>query len=253
MLRHGEEFVLFKNRDFKRAHFDDLVRLTVREFGVLGLETWDSDDPSKDRFSGFSVGFNAHLTCCDSNVRGIPGGENYDKLVQAVVENCATIDEAIRLVRGLVGERTFSWCNMLVATPGGAAALEVRDHRVEVERSPVFVARANHHVCLGVTPDDEDTMTTLHRFDLAYNGLETVQRLDEVVSLLRLLPPMTHRTDGPFTTVYSYVVHWNEGVTTLYALQGHPCDGGEYVRLPIAFGRANDLSAYPSRRVVASG
>jgi hypothetical protein len=116
VLRTGEEFVLFKNRDFTRTHFDDLITLTDRAFGVLGVETWDGDGADSDRFSGFSIGFNAHLACCDSNVRGIAGAENYDKLVQAVVENCATLDEAVRCVQELVSERAFSWANLLVAT-----------------------------------------------------------------------------------------------------------------------------------------
>src|SRR5438045_2032377 len=98
VLRPGHEVVLFKNRDFSREHYDDRFSLADTAFGALGLETWDGLDPASDRLSGFSIGFNAHLACCDSNVRTVSGGDNYDKLVQAVVENCTTIDQAIAQV-----------------------------------------------------------------------------------------------------------------------------------------------------------
>src|SRR5258706_1649332 len=122
LLQAGHEFILFKNRDFKRQHFEDRVSLTDTAFGVLGLETWDGDNPDQDRFSGFSIGFNAHLACCDSNVRTVPNGDNYDKFAQAVVENCTTIAQAVDCVRHLARERLFCWANMLVATAESAAA-----------------------------------------------------------------------------------------------------------------------------------
>jgi hypothetical protein len=250
ILRLGREFVLFKNRDFRRAHFDDKVDLTGHAFGVLGLETWDGDDPNADRFSGYSIGFNPHLACCDSNVQTVEGGDNYDRLVEAVVENCNTIDEAVVQVRRMASERRYCWANMVVVTPGGVAALEVRGDHVEVERNPVSIARANHHVCLGATPQDDDTTTTAFRYLTAFQGLKTAVNLDDIFSILRT----HHPTDGYgvcnhglYETVYSYVVHWNEGETTFYALQGHPCEGGAYVKVPVQLGQANDLSGYPSR------
>ncbi len=255
ILRPGHEFVLCKNRDFSRKHYDDHQRLTDTTFGVLGLETWDGTDPDKDRLSGFSIGFNAHLACCDSNVRTVPGGDNYDKLVEAVVENCTTIDQAVDYVRQLVRDQVFCWANMLVATPSGAAALEVRDHHVEVERNPVFAARANHHICLGATPDDDDTTTTQLRYRSMYNGLQQIERLEQVFPLLRSHEPDPQHSicnHGLYDTVYSYLVHWNEGETTFYVHQGHPCSDGEYVKVPITFGpgQRNTLSHYPSRYAV---
>jgi len=253
VLRPGKEFLLFKNRDFRRAHFDDKLSLTDHAFGVLGLETWDGDNPDQDRFSGFSIGFNAHLACCDSNVRTIEGGDNYDRLVQGVVENCTTIQQAIDQVRQMAAERLYCWANMVVATPAGVTALEIRGDRLEFERNPVFAARSNHHICLGATAEDDDTWTTGFRYKTAFEGLRTAIGLDDVFAILRA----HHPTDGYgvcnhgiYETVYSYVFHWNEGKTTFYALQGHPCQGGEYVKVPVAFGQANDLSAYPSRHAL---
>ncbi len=251
ILRPGHEFVLFKNRDFKRKQFDDRVILSNNAFGALGLETWDGTDPDADRFSGFSIGFNRHLVCCDSNVQTISGGANYDRLVQAVVENCATIDNAVECVSDLVRTRLFCWANLLVATTEGLAALEVRDRRVEVERQPLLIARANHHICLGAHPNDDDTTITRSRYDSAVAGLQMVGVLGDLLKLLRSHEPDSQHSicnHGLYDTVYSYIVHFVDGATTLYVLQGHPCEG-EYVCLPIQLGAANDLSAYPSRRI----
>lgn len=252
ILRPGREFVLFKNRDFRRANFDDRLNINDHIFGVLGLETWDGDNPDLDRFSGYSVGFNRHLACCDSNVRTVEGGDNYDKLVQGVVEHCATMDEAVAQVRRMTAEQPYCWANMVVATPDGVAALEVRADYVEVERNPVSIARANHHVCLGATAQDDDTLTTGFRYQTALEGLKTANSLDDIFDILRT----HHPTDGYgvcnhglYDTVYSYVIHWNEGETAFYALRGHPCEGSEYVKVPVQFGQDNDLSTYPSRHM----
>ena len=106
------------------------------------------------------------------NVRMLPGAESYDVLVEHVVEQCTTVDEAIALVARLIDERRFAWGNLIVATAHEVAALEVRDRHLEVTRSQAWVARANHQVCLGATPDDDDTLTTSsHRYMAAEAGL----------------------------------------------------------------------------------
>ncbi len=252
LLARDHEFILFKNRDFTRSQFEDRVRWTGEGLGVLGLETWDGDDAAQDRFSGYSIGVNAHLACCDSNVRTIPGGENYDLLVQEVIDHCTTVDEAIMRVRRCVRERRFSWANLLVVSPEGIAALEVRDRHVEVERSRILLARANHHVVLGATPEDDDTTTTLPRYDAARAGLAAISALDDVFALLRSHDPDAQHSvcnHGLYNTVYSYVVHWKDGIVTLFVHQGHPCDGLNYVALPVAFSHAPELARYPSRAV----
>jgi hypothetical protein len=254
ILSPGRELVLFKNRDFRRQHFDDRLHVSADAFGVLGLETWDGDDPAADRFSGFSIGFNRHLACCDSNVRTVANGDNYDKLVKAVVENCTTIEEAIRCVRELAYDRQYCWANMIVATPDGVAALEVRDQHVEFERGPGLVARANHHICLGATPDDDDTVTTQNRFAQASARLQSVQQLEDVFDLLRSHEPVQGGTvcnHSLYDTVYSYIAHYAAGAWTFYVCQGHPCQGGAYVRVPVTFSAADDFSAYPSNRALA--
>jgi hypothetical protein len=252
ILEPGREFLLFKNRDFTRRHFDDRLWLSDIVFGALGLETWDGIDLASDRFSGFSIGFNARLACCDSNVRMLSDGESYDKLVEAVVEHCTTIEDAISHVRDQVREWQFSWGNLLVATPEGVTALEIRDRHVEVERDPVFVARANHHTCLGPTPNDDDSTTTEQRYRVARQGLEAARRLEDIFPLLRSHEPDPQHSlcnHSHYNTVYSYVIHWKDGEITFYVHQGHPCDGVAYTRLPITLGGSADLSTYPSAHV----
>jgi hypothetical protein len=253
LLEPGHEFLLFKNRDFTRAHYEDRVRCDGRVFGALGLETWDGDDPDSDRFSGFSIGCNALLACCDSNVRMLSGAESYDVLVEQVVEQCTTVDEAAALVAGLIHKHRFAWGNLIVATPQEIAAFEVRDRHLEVARGQAWVARTNHHVCLGATPEDDDTTTSAPRYAVADAGLSAVEQVSEIFPLLREhIPDPQHSicNHGIYDTVYSYAIHWRDGAITLYVHQGHPCDGAAYVELPLIFGSApSDLRAYPSNRV----
>jgi hypothetical protein len=256
ILHPGHEFILFKNRDFTRQAFNDRIHLTDSAFGVLGLETWDGDGQSQDVFTGFSIGFNQHLACCDSNVRSIPGAKNYDRLVQAVIEQCQDVDEAIACVRDLVERETYSWANMVVTTPHELAALEVRGKHVEVERSASLIARANHHVCLGAHPEDDDTLTTDWRYTNARQQLNAVQQVQDVFDLLRL----RHSDEsfgianaGLYHTVYSYVVHWRDGQVNFYVLKGLPSAGKQYIRIPITLGEHTDLSAYPSDTIAAAG
>lgn len=248
----GREFVLFKNRDFKRGHFDDVISITERSFGVLGLETWDGLDPANDRFSGFSIGSNMGLACCDSNVKTIENGVNYDRLVQAVVDNCSTVDEAVQKVQTLVASDSYCWANLIVATPDEVAAIEVRDGKIGIERSAIAVARANHHICLGANPDDDDTVTTAIRYKLALDGLNNAKQLTDFFELLRT-HALGHNygicNHGLYETVYSYVLHWRDGRVMFYVYQGHPCEGGDYHAVPLNFGQPSDFSDYPSNRV----
>lgn len=150
----------------------------------------------------------------------------------------------------MVERDVYSWANMLVATPDEVAAIEVRDGRIGVERARQFVTRSNHHSCLGVNPDDDDVSETIIRYQLADAGIRKVACLDDVFALLRTHAPGRDYgicRHGTLETVYSYVVHWREGETAFYAYQGHPCEGGEFVKVPLTFGGENSFSAYPSR------
>jgi hypothetical protein len=173
-------------------------------------------------------------------------------LVEDIVENCRTVNEAITYVERTVYDRHFSWGNLLVGTAHEVVALEVREHHVEVERSPFLLVRSNHHVCLGATPDDDDRETSALRYQTAHEGLEGVERLNDVFVVLRSHTPDSQRSicnHGIYDTVYSYVIHWRDGDISLHVHQGHPCDRVPYTCIPFRFGIDTDLSAYPSAYV----
>jgi hypothetical protein len=90
----------------------------------------------------------------------------------------------------------------------------------------------------------------MFRYQAVCEGVAGVESVDAIFPVLRShVPgqPYGICNHGFYETVYSYVVHWREGVTTLYVYQGSPCDGGDYVKLPVALGQPVDLSRYPSR------
>ena len=53
VLRIGDgDYLLFKNKDFGRTHFDDRLVTEPSVFGVQGVTTWAGTDPDLDQFSG---------------------------------------------------------------------------------------------------------------------------------------------------------------------------------------------------------
>ena len=92
VLRIGDgDYLLFKNKDFGRTHFDDRLVMEPGVFGVRGVSTWAGTDPELDEFSGFSIGANEHgLLCCDSNVRTLDGHANYDELTEIALRQAVT-------------------------------------------------------------------------------------------------------------------------------------------------------------------
>ena len=84
LLRMGDgDYLLFKNKDFRRCRFDDVLVIESEVFGVAGISTWAGSNPDEDEFSGFSIGANdSGVLACDSNVRTLDGHANYDELVE---------------------------------------------------------------------------------------------------------------------------------------------------------------------------
>ena len=96
VLRIGDDdYLLFKNKDFGRTHFDDRLVTDPDVFGVSGVSTWAGTDPDLDEFSGFSIGANEHrLLCCDSNVRPLEEHANYDELTEIVLRRGRDVDSS---------------------------------------------------------------------------------------------------------------------------------------------------------------
>jgi hypothetical protein len=227
MLRLSEDdYILFKNKDFGRAHFDDRIVVESDVFGVEGITTWADSAAELDRFSGFSIGANEHgLLCCDSNVRTLEDHASYDDLVEVALRQGTDVASAVQAVRRAVATRPYLWGNLMMMDSSSQAALEVRGQQVVVLQSDGPAARTNHHAQLGVHPEDDDRTTTEKRLVSAQRYVEAATSLGDVLALLG------SHDDGDtgicnhalYQTVYSYILHHHIGTTTLYVSQGRPC------------------------------
>ena len=259
-LRLGtDEYLLFKNKDFGRAYFDDRIVVEKDVFGVEGIVTWAGTDPEADVFSGFSIGANSSgLLVCDSNVRTLPDHANYDDLVEVALREGSDVASAVSAVRRAVSERPYLWGNLVLIDRFSQAAVEVRSRRTAVLALDRATARANHHTELGIHPLNDDTFTTEDRMASAQRRLDRANSVDDVFALLN-----SHDQGNTgvcnhalYSTVYSYVLHHRAGETTLLVKKGRPCEEGPRIPLTLPIGRAWSPSAvgkfmesYPSDRM----
>lgn len=256
-LRLGpEEYLLFKNKDFGRSHFDDRLVLDADVFGVEGITTWAGDDPDLDEFSGFSVGANRHgLLCCDSNVQTSEGLVNYDRAVEIALRSGTDVDSGVAAVREAARAAPFMRGNLVLIDGAKTASVELTGDTITVVEGMSRMARTNHHVVSGTQGADEDRATTAHRLRSALDCVATATSMEEIFALQR------SHDDGDtgvcnhsrYDTVYSYVLHHRAGVTTLHVTQGRPC--GDHprheMRLPLGDAWTDEAGAsfreaYPS-------
>lgn len=262
VLRLGpEEYILFKNKDFGREHFEDRIVVEQQVFGVEGITTWAGTDPDLDRFSGFSIGANAAgLLVCDSNVRTLPDHENYDDLVEIALRQGIDVTSGVAAVEAAVASRPYLWGNLVLIDGATQAAVEVRSHDVRVLPLEGPTARSNHHTAFGPHPQDDDTQTSENRRHSAQRDVARAQSLADVLALLA-----THDQGDTgvcnhsiYQTVYRYVLHRTPAGVTLHVRQGRPCDDVEDVTLALPLGERWSAeaaeafrAAYPSRRAHA--
>ena len=263
-LRLGpDDYLLFKNKDFGRAGFDDRIVLERDAFGVEGIVTWAGTDPEADVFSGFSIGANSSgLLVCDSNVRTLPDHANYDDLVEIALREGTDVVSAVDAVQRAVANRPYLWGNLLMVDGETQSAVEVRSDRTAVLPLSHATARANHHTELGIHPLNDDTSTTEDRMASAQRRLDRAGSVDDVFALLS-----SHDQGDTgvcnhalYTTVYSYVLRHTAGKTTMLVKKGRPCEEGPRVSLGLPLGPAwspiavdNFMAAYPSDRILVSG
>ena len=257
VLRLGAgDYLLFKNKDFGRTHFDDRLVTEPSVFGVRGVTTWAGIDPDLDEFSGFSIGANQHgLLCCDSNVRTLEGHANYDELTEVALRRGTDVDSAVAAVQEAVESKPYLWANLVMIDAATAAAVEVRGDRVEATALAGPTARSNHHVELKPHPDDDDTVTTQRRLASAQRRLGQAGGIDDIFVLQR------SHDDGDtgicnhhgYRTVYSYVLRHRGDTTALHVAQGQPCTNPDRVELTVPVGggwseaaAAKFRAAYPS-------
>jgi len=259
VLRLGEDdYLIFKNKDFGRAHFDDRIVAEQDVFGVSGVTTWAGTDPELDVFSGFSIGANQHgLLCCDSNVQTLDDHANYDELVEIALRQGTDVVSAVEAVRLAVSRQPYLWANLIMIDSSSQAAVEVRSQEMAVLPLDGWTARTNHHTELGAHDNDDDRTTTENRLTSARRYLQAASSLEDVFALQR-----TH-DDGDtgicnhalHQTVYSYVLRHRDGETTIHVNQGHPCEEPPRFELELPLGEswsteaeARIRSAYPSKR-----
>lgn len=263
-LRLGpDDYLLFKNKDFGRAVFDDRLVLERDVFGVEGITTWLGTDPDLDRFSGFSIGANSSgLLVCDSNVRTLAGHANYDDLVEIALREGHDVDSGIAAVERAVADRPHLWGNLVLIDGETQGAVEVRSRETAVLRPTGATARANHHTELGIHPRNDDTVTTEHRMASAQRRLDRARSMDDVLALLASHDQGDTGVCNHFgyTTVYSYILRRRAGVTNLFVKRGRPCGAQPLVELTLPLGEAWSpdaaaafMSAYPSSRVLVPG
>jgi predicted choloylglycine hydrolase len=256
ILSPGSEFLLFKNKDFRRRDFDD--RLVVRKglFAVEGARSWDGRSTDVDVFSGFSIGVNSSgLACCDSNVEMKPGAKNYDILTQEILEKCRSIDDAVNIVEKAVYAQRYSWGNIIVAAKDEVAAFQVASS-VKVFRNSNRTVRTNHHIEHGRRQILYDKSTgSIERYEVAKRLLEKVEDVDGAFELLRSheygLGTSSICSHGRFNTVYAYVVHFKNDRVVFYVCRGNPC-AGKFVAVTLDLDDEKLLrmavEAYPSGR-----
>ncbi len=262
VLRLGPgDYLLFKNKDFGRSHFDDRLVVDRDVFGVEGITTWAGDDPDVDEFSGFSIGANRHgLLCCDSNVRTLPEHENYDRLVEIALREGTDVPSGIEAVRRAVTDRPFLWANLVMIDEKHTAAVEVRSSQIEVSPGADRLGRSNHHVGLGATSEDDDVVTSALRLKSVLWRVEAAATVEDILEL------QTSHDDGSsgicnhvgYNTVYTYVIRRTGDRTSIYVRQGQPCEAGGAVLLELPLGDRfapetvrNLREAYPSARTFA--
>lgn len=260
-LRTDTGYLLFKNKDFGRPNFEDLLVIEEDVFGIAGVETWAGTDPSQDRFSGFSLGANRHgLLVCDSNVRTVPG-LNYDRLTEIALREGTDVASAVGAVKKAISRDRYVWGNLVLIDRSRLATVEIRGQklRATIHRAD-RIARSNHHVELGATPDDDDTVTTDPRLRSATARMQKATRLSDI---FRLQESHDHGDSGicnhtSYDTVYAYVFEHREDATHLHVTKGKPCQNPHRRELRLPFGRewnpaavAALIDAYPSTRAMS--
>ena len=228
----GDEYLLFKNKDFGRKSFEDQIVLSSDVVGIRGVSTWANVDSSQDQFSGISIGANRHgLFCCDANVREDPvTGWNYDLLTEIALNEGTDVESAINAVDKAVGRHPY-WCsNLMLIDSATSAAIEVHGNEIAVERHPDCLTRTNHHLLFNVSQLDEDAITSQTRLSFSQKRLANISGVKDIYAL-----QASH--DNGWTgicnheihqTVYSYVLHCRNGEISFMVKQGRPCDRGVY-------------------------
>ncbi|HRU07207.1 MAG TPA: hypothetical protein P5137_15685, partial [Candidatus Brocadiia bacterium] len=203
----------------------------------------------EEELSGFSIGLNRWgVAACNTHVKSLAGGANYDLLTEAAVTGTRSAAEAVEKVVRLAPEGRYNWANILIADCRGAAVVEVgEDVAVEAERPLVW--RANRHL---LSHRGQPAGESCPRGLRAGAAVDRARGVEDVFALLRSHEGAEDKTEicrhAQPRTVYSYVALWRQGAFEFYVLQGLPCQG-TYAQIPLRFPLDKEaiVKVYPSK------
>ncbi|RDE17553.1 MAG: hypothetical protein C4K49_02260 [Candidatus Thorarchaeota archaeon] len=243
----GARALLFKNRDLVYEDFKDSAIFDDTLFAVTGMNIGSGAK------AGVSVGFNKWgLAACSSTVLIRPA-EAYDFLLEEVLRNARTLDEAYRIVStSLETGKRYQWCNFVVATPNEVGAIEIGDGVCDIERDPKMITRANHHnklstgdVLAKASRQEREAggplYTSERRRQTAAKMLESAKSVGDIISIVSTHSPgkgfdsiCRHRTRKAGEdklmgeTAYSYIVEMSTGRAggiefRMHVARSNPC------------------------------
>lgn len=236
------ESVLFKNKDFADARFNDNIVINEHYFGPQGLETFGQAG-KEPIFSGLSLGINKHgLMVSVNHVKTTtPASLNYDLVVLDVIKASASVDEACDRVKSITGQRSYWWGNLVLADEKNVAAIEIRDARCQSEQDSRSVFRTNHQPLFGEVASPDGIKCSALRYESAARHISRVSHIDDVIAMLSTHGDQAEQTgicnhSESLKTVYSYILHRKQGRATLHVCRGNPCNR-QWVKLPVPIGR----------------
>jgi hypothetical protein len=243
----GNRYFLLKNRDLVYKDFTDTVAFDDTIFGVTGVKIGTGEP------AGLSIGFNKWgLSACNSTVLAT-SNEAYDILMERVLRETKSIDQAHELVdEELRSGSRYQWGNFLLVTHEEVGAIEIGDGVCEMERNPVMITRANHHLRLptmealkNASAEEREAggpiPTSQRRRQLASKMLEDATSIGDMMKILSSHSETRgfdsicrHRKtaagESPFLgeTSYSYIVEVlkigsGKFDFRIHAARGNPC------------------------------
>ncbi|MHA2071774.1 MAG: hypothetical protein ACW985_08310 [Candidatus Thorarchaeota archaeon] len=242
----GPRYFMLKNRDLVYPDFKDHAVFDEAIFAVTGVHI-GSGVPM-----GVSIGVNRWgLSVCSSTV--LANSETaYDLLLEKVLRECKTIDEAVMLVNSdLESGNRYQWSNFILATPEEVGAIEIGDGVMEIEKLPEMVTRANHHLKLptvevlkAASPEEREAGGPIHdsqhRRQIASKMLETAVSIGDMMEIVCTHSESRgynsicrHRASDPDNpllgeTSYSYILevlgtNSKEFDIRIHVARGNPC------------------------------
>ncbi|MCZ4282171.1 hypothetical protein O4H49_15385 [Kiloniella laminariae] len=227
------EYLLFKNKDFSRSHYDDKILHTQHLWGAAGLETFSEDPGVKDVHSGLSIGANHFgLLVTDAHVQNTgPENSNYDILVEIALNEGRDIPSALTAMERHIAKHPSWWGNLVLADANGLAVAEIRHDQLRTLSGHTPIIRTNHQHLHGPQNGlENNSSNSLGRYIWAGQHLSGATNLEDIKSMLASHDGTTLAGEKSgicnhsySQTVSSYILHVKAGEITLHSLSGTPC------------------------------